>query len=313
MSTPTAAETRLPLDDVMLAMDVADTLRHRQDLVMRELDPAAREKQLIDKLREIYRDQGIAVPDHILKDGVAALDENRFVYTPPTGGWRVRLARLYVARKRWGRWALALLAVFALALGGYRFVYVPMEQARVAAERVALKETLPARMDALYETIYEETKVQTAVFRAETLRARGKAAAAKGDHDAAEQAVADLEALRDTLRREYEIRIVNREGVQSGFWTFPDVNTEATNYYLAVEAVDADNAVLEVPIENEETGETENVTMWGLRVPEVIYAAVKADKQDDGIIQRNMIGQKRYGFLDTVYSIPVLDGTLTRW
>jgi hypothetical protein len=49
-----ADASKAPLDDVMLAMDVVDTLRHRQDLVVRELDADTREKNLVDKLREIY-------------------------------------------------------------------------------------------------------------------------------------------------------------------------------------------------------------------------------------------------------------------
>lgn len=39
----------------MLAMDVVDTLRHQQGLATRELDSDAKEQQLIDKLRGIYR------------------------------------------------------------------------------------------------------------------------------------------------------------------------------------------------------------------------------------------------------------------
>jgi len=81
MSAATAEKA--PLDDVMLAMDVVDTLRHNQDLVARELAGEARETQLIDKLRQLYHQQGIEVSDAILKEGVAALSESRFVYTPP--------------------------------------------------------------------------------------------------------------------------------------------------------------------------------------------------------------------------------------
>ena len=97
----TAEADTAPLDDVMLAMDVVDTLRHNQDLVTRELSEGNREQQLIDKLREIYRQQGIEVPDHILKEGVAALSQSRFAYTPPKPGLGTTLARLYVARRRW--------------------------------------------------------------------------------------------------------------------------------------------------------------------------------------------------------------------
>src|SRR5690606_24133074 len=98
----TEAVAKAPLDDVMLAMDVVDTLRHQQDLVVRELADDQRETQLLEKLRQIYHQQGIEVSDAILKEGVAALAESRFVYTPPKPGLGVTLARLYVGRRRWG-------------------------------------------------------------------------------------------------------------------------------------------------------------------------------------------------------------------
>ena len=73
MSDSAAALKKRPLDDVMLAMDVVDTLRHRRKLVARELDETQRDEQLLDRLRKIYAAQGIEVPDHILMEGVAAL------------------------------------------------------------------------------------------------------------------------------------------------------------------------------------------------------------------------------------------------
>lgn len=312
MSDTTAA-TAAPLDDVMLAMDVVDTLRHRQDLVARELDEATRERQLIDKLREIYHQQGIEVPDHILKEGVAALAESRFVYTPPKPGLARTLARLYVSRGRWGRWAGALALVLVLALGGYFLGYRPYVAAQEEAARRELSEGLPAQMDALYRTIFDETKVQQAANQAEELVKRGKALAAEGDRAGAQNVVAELTGIRDTLRQEYTLRVVNRPGVKSGFWTFPDINTEATNYYIVVEALGPDGKALKLPILNEETGQTETVDIWGLRVSEQVYDSVADDKQDDGIIQRNVVGMKQYGFLDVDYVIPVMGGAVTRW
>jgi heme exporter protein D len=41
------------LDDLMMAMDVVDTLRHRDRLVERELNEEAREEQLISRLRAL--------------------------------------------------------------------------------------------------------------------------------------------------------------------------------------------------------------------------------------------------------------------
>jgi hypothetical protein len=312
MSDTTAAAAA-PLDEVMLAMDVVDTLRHRQDLVVRELDEATREKQLIEKLREIYHQQGIEVPDHILKEGVSALAESRFVYTPPKSGLGVSLARLYVSRGRWGRWAFAAFLALAIGLGGYFFAYRPFVTAQAEAARVELAQGLPSQMDALYQTIFTETKVQQAATEAEQLVTRGKAAAAEGNRVRAEAVIADLTALRDTLRQEYQLRVVNRPDVDSGFWRFPEINTDATNYYIVVEALDPDGKVLALPILNEETGATETVPMWGVRVSQEVYNSVGADKEDDGIIQRNIVGLKQFGFLDVDYAIPVLGGAVTEW
>ncbi len=313
MSTTTATADKAPLDEVMLAMDVVDTLRHRQDLVERELAGDAREKQLIDKLREIYHQQGIEVTDAVLMEGVKALDESRFVYTPPKPSLGVSLARLYVGRKKWGPAALAIALVLVVGLGGYFFAYRPYQAAQVEGARIELSEKLPAEMDALYQSIFEETKVQQAVTQAEQMRGRGKTAAAEGNRAGAEQAIASLTGLRDQLRQEYQLKIVNREGQKTGFWTFPEINTAATNYYVVVEAVGSDGKPLTLPVINEENGQTENVSIWGVRVPESTYRAVENDKKDDGILQRNLLGVKEYGFLDVDYVMPVLGGAVTRW
>lgn len=311
MSTPTA--TAAPLDDVMLAMDVVDTLRHRQDLVARELDEATREKQLIDKLRELYHQQGIEVPDHILKEGVEALAESRFVYTPPKGGFGTTLARLYVGRRRWGPAVLTLALVLFVALFGYFGVYRPMQAAGVEAARVELAETLPAQMDALYQTIFDETKVQQAVEDAEEIRQRGKTAASEGNRVGAMAAVTALSALRDRVQQEFYVVVVNRPDVKSGFWTFPEINTAATNYYLVVEALTSDGTKLKLPILNEENGQTETVDIWGQRVSEALYQQVSNDKLDDGIIEDNRLGFKEYGYLDPKFRPQVMPGAVTRW
>lgn len=311
MSAATAEKA--PLNDVMLAMDVVDTLRHNQDLVARELAGEARERQLIEKLRELYHQQGIEVSDAILKEGVAALGESRFVYTPPKPGLGVTLARMYVARKRWLPAAFALFLMLAIGLGGYFLVWAPYQANQREQQRIELVEKLPAEMDTLYQTIFEETKVTQAADDAADIRDRGKRAAAEGNRVAAQQAITDLTSIRDTLRLEYQLRVVSRDGEKSGFWTFPEINTEATNYYVVVEAIDTHGTALSLPILNEENNQTETVAKWGIRVPESVYRAVEADKKDDGIIQRNIVGVKEFGYLETNYLIQVLGGAVTRW
>ena len=309
----TASAEKAPLDEVMLAMDVVDTLRHRQDLVERELSGEAREKQLLDKLRDIYQHQGIEVSDEVLRAGVKALAESRFAYAPPKPSLATSLARLYVSRKKWGPAGLAIALVLVVGLGGYFLAWQPFQAAQVEQARIELTEGLPRQMDALYQTIFEETKIQQAVTEADALRQRGKAAATEGNRPAAEKAVADLTALRDRLRAEYTLRIVNREGERSAFWRVPDINPNATNYYLIVQAIDPTGRPLTLPVTNEETGTTENVDTWGIRVPESTYRQVEADKRDDGIIERSTLGLKEFGFLDLDYVMPVLSGAVTKW
>ena len=297
-----------PLNDDMLAMDVADTLQHNE-----ELRDAAADQQKLERLRDLYRMQGIEVSDDVLREGAAALGESRFAYVPPKPGLAVGLAHLYVARKRWLPATLSIVLLVALAAGGYFFVYQPYQAAQAEAARVELAETLPAQMDGLYKTIYEETKVQAAVNLAETLLKSGKQAAADGNRLGAENAIAGLTQVRDTLRLQYQLRMMPKAGEKPGFWRFPRDNSAAANYYVIVQAIDPQGNALSFPVLNEEDGRLETVTRWGLRVPEDLYRAVEADYDEDGVLQHSLIGQKDYGYLDIYFPVRPLGGTLTRW
>ncbi|WP_029042053.1 DUF6384 family protein [Cucumibacter marinus] len=311
--TDPSTKGKVPLDDIMMAMDVVDTLRHREDLVERELDADKRSDRLVEKLRGVYAEQGIEVPDRILAEGVSALDESRFVYTPPKGGLGLALARLYVSRGKWGPLVAGIVLALVLGVAAYQFAYKPYVASQEAALERQLSVELPAEFDAVYDAIYTETKEQRAVREAEDLVTRGKGLAEEGDLEGAQAALSDLKDIRDTLRLEYKVTIVNRPDTETGVWTFPEVNTEATNYYLIVEALNDDGEALTLPIQNEESGEIVRTSIWGQRVPEAVYNAVRDDKLDDGIIQRNVLGVKTYGFLEVNYATTVLDGTITEW
>jgi Family of unknown function (DUF6384) len=80
-----------------------------------------------------------------------------------------------------------------------------------------------------------------------------------------------------------------------------------------VEAVAPGGKILARPILNEETSIISTVNKWGVRVSNDTFERVMADKRDNGIIERNIVGQKNRGFLDADYSMPVLGGTITQW
>jgi len=309
-----SAETpRPPLDDVMLSMDVVDTLRQDERIALRELSDEARRKQLIDRLREIYHGQGIEVPDHILEEGVRALEERRFVYEPPPASLQVRLARLYVSRWQWGKWLGGGLAALVILWIGWQASYVWPQAAKEQRTRIELTQTLPRTLNTVYSAIDAETDTAGVLERAAQLRDSGLAAAEAGQRIAAHKAVEDLETLLDELRLAYEIRIVSRPGELSGLWRIPRVNPDSRNYYLVVEAVDTAGTVLARPILNEENGNRETVTIWALRVSKADFDKVQADKLDDGIIQEPVVGVKRRGEQDVRWRVDTQGGALTKW
>jgi hypothetical protein len=295
------AAAKPPLDEVMLAMDVVDTLRRRERLVKRELDATGREADLKERLRKIYHAQGIEVPDRILEEGVAALKEDRFVYKPPAKGLGVKLARLYVSRGRWGKWVLGGVGALIAAWAINWFVFV------------APKAALPQELAAAHAEAVEIAESDEARERAGRLLSAGEAALGEEDADAAREALRSLEDLRTSLEQAYSLRIVSRPGERSGVWRVPDVNTGARNYYIIVEAVDPTGRVLTVPVTNEETGETERVTKWGLRVDEDTFEGVARDKRDNGIIERDRFGYKDRGYLAPKYEMRTTGGAITEW
>jgi hypothetical protein len=318
MSAPpaTAAEASSPpqsLDDVMLAMDVVDTIRHNELIVERELSEGQREEALRKRLREIYSGQGLEVSDRVIDEGIKALRESRFVYTPSPPSLNRTLAEFWVDRARIGKWFGIVAGGVLLLWGAYQFgVVAPRERAEQSA-RVELSETLPKSLQAAYDGVMSEARVDAAVSEASTLLNDGKAALGHGDTVNARKAVAALEALRGKLVQTYELRIVSREGQDTGVWRVPDVNTQARNYYIVVEAIDADGRTLTVPVTNEENGKIQEVSIWGVRVPEDVFDAVRADKSDDGIVQNRRMGRKLRGELEIRYEMRVLGGAITSW
>jgi hypothetical protein len=309
-----APDGQASLDDVMIAMDVVDTIRHQQDLVDRELDEEGREAELMRRLKDIYRQQGIDVPDHVLAEGVRALKDSRFTYTPPAASWKRTWLTLWVRRGRIAKVGGVALALLLGAIGYYQ--YTVAGPARLAEERarVEINETLPQAIRKAYADAKSiGAHDQKAVAKADALAADGERAIRDKDRAAMQRIGAEMTQLRDTLAREYTLTIVSRPGETSGVWRRPGSNPLAHNYYLVVEAIAPDGKKLRLPIRNEENGQIEQVDKFAVRVPQSTFDVVAADKRDDGIIQKNVFGRKRRGTLDVSYEMPFEGGMITRW
>jgi hypothetical protein len=301
------------LDDLMIAMDVVDTIRHREDLVRRELNDEAREAELIERLREIYRQQGIEVSDKVLAEGVKALKDSRFTYTPRPPSWERTLLEIWANRKRLA-YPVGVVAAVLLALSGYYYLTVT-RPAQIAEEqaRVEMTEALPRSIRQTHIDIVRQATDPAVKPRADQILADGERAIRDQNREAARKAAAELKQLSDEVAAEYTLTIVSRPGDTTGVWRRPPRGATQRNYYIIVEAIGNDGRPRRLPIRNEETGETTMVEKFGVRVPQATFEAVAADKRDDGIVQRNRFGIKRRGTLAVEYLMPYEGGMITKW
>ncbi|SHM14491.1 DUF6384 family protein [Roseibium suaedae] len=302
-----------PLDDLMMAMDVVDTLRHDEALIMKELATDDRDDRMIERLRQVYASQGIDVPDDILKAGVEGLKEDRFVYSPPASGFQRWLALLYVTRMRWSKWAAGLALALILCLAGWQFLVVMPRERAAAALQVELSETIPQSIASLRSRIEGLTSDADILASAKRLEEDGLAAAAAGNAEAARKSASSLNSMAAELALTFEVKIVSRPGVPTGVTRIPEANQRASNYYIVVEAIGPDGKALSRTITSEEDGKSHEVSIWAQRVSSSLFNRVRDDKSGDGIVQDTLLGTKERGKLAVTWKSGVQTGAITEW
>ncbi|NNE59165.1 MAG: hypothetical protein HKN36_13750 [Hellea sp.] len=309
-----AKKSEQKLDDVMLAMDVVDTLRHERLMVEKELSGEERRSALIVRLREIYDAQGIDVPDEILMDGVLALEEQRFVYDPPNKSLSTRLAKIYVNRRKWLPLIYTIIFIVVAAFAINYFGFQRPQQAEANRVERLINNTIPDKLEAAHEKALGLAKTDALQSKADDLYNLAKDDLKNQDAGAAEAKLAQLEQLSNALAQVYTIRIVSRPKEYSGVFRInEDSGTQVTNYYLIVEGITPGGEHAKVMINSEEDQKSELTNIWGVRVSEAVFNAVAADKKDDQIVQNAIIGQKKRGYLEPEYSVETTGGTILDW
>ncbi|MFT5136955.1 MAG: hypothetical protein ACI9LY_004171 [Arenicella sp.] len=299
------ADKQAPLEDIMVAMDVVDTLRHQRGIAEREMDGQGRQERLLERLKKMYTAQGIDVPDHVLQEGIDALEQERFQYQPVTRGWRTKISSMWVSRRRWGK-PVGVLVVLASLFTG---IYIVTDVLPERALRSELPKSIRMTMESIEKIANDNVVVEQAKFQAQN----AATALSDDDLDRAQKIEQSLKKIDRGLKTVYSVRVISRQGEDSGVWRIPDVNDASRNYYLIVEAVDHNNNVKQLEILNEETNKRSLARTWGIRVSEETFFKIAADKKDDGIIQGNKVGEKRLGDLAPTFSIPTTGGTITDW
>ena len=196
---------KIELNEVMLAMDVVDTLRHQQSLVDRELGTDDHDQALIAKVRKIYADQGLEVSDAVIASGVKALREERFTYSPPQKSFQLTLAHLYINRGRWvKRGAVLVAAVLAIYLVYQFFVVAPQRRSLQKAIQ-AINLRIDRQRDQISVTKERLARINQSLTKAKEAGSQKASAAARGlvdrvgrDMAAAQEKIQALEKLEIT-------------------------------------------------------------------------------------------------------------------
>jgi Family of unknown function (DUF6384) len=252
------------------------------------------------------------VPDSIIAQGVKALKESRFVYTPPPPGFQRTLATLWVKRGTYGKWAAGALAALVVAVGLYQYTVVGPRNRAAEAARIEISETLPRQLTAAHQAATAEARVPQVAERADAILARGRAALARGNAAEARTALGELDRLQAQVRQEYLLRIAGRPQDQTGFWReHPSFKGRA--YFVVVDAVDPEGKPVQLSIRNDETNKVETVSRFAVRVSLETFDAVRNDKARNGIVQNARLAEKRRGYLEPEFRMAALEGRLTHW
>lgn len=140
--------------------------------------------------------------------------------------------------------------------------------------------------------------------------------------------VASMKELDATLNQEYSLRVVSRPGVKSGIDRY--YQGRFSGWYVISEAFDTRGNIVSRKITSCEDGRVYNVNMWGEKVagndPDIVdriqsgyndnslLVRVIRDKMDNGIVDNNLIGEKKKGYLHDKLNHPDFQGKqITEW
>lgn len=111
------------------------------------------------------------------------------------------------------------------------------------------------------------------------------------DYHAAVRDVTELSRLLSYAMTPFKVMIVDRAGVKSGVERTYN-NSGGKSWYLIAEAISPAGDNVPLKIVDAESGRTETVSTFGVRVTNAEYLKVRADKKQDGHIDVRQIGAK---------------------
>jgi hypothetical protein len=177
---------------------------------------------------------------------------------------------------------------------------------------------LPDKLEQVYSSVKSVAKENLAITKADALYNDGKIQVKEINVANLENDVKQLSQLDEILRKDYQVNVVNKDGVKSGIDRY--FNGNISSFYLIVEATDANDNVVPIQIKNIENGNISIVKLWGEQVPKEIYERIKEDKMSDGIVDDKLFSIKEKGYISDKIIMKGTDnrplirtGQITKW
>lgn len=104
--------TSVPLRDQLGVVGIIDQFRHQEQRVNDYLDSRRQQDELRQKLIDYYANQGVAVSEDAISQGIAQWYQNRLRFEPSVLPW---YAKLYVTRGRWFKPLLFVSLIIGIA------------------------------------------------------------------------------------------------------------------------------------------------------------------------------------------------------
>lgn len=192
----------------------------------------------------------------------------------------------------------------ALSAGDIASAQIEMRAIASLSEAVDVRSRIREAVDLVPPVGQEE---------AQALKNRAESAILAGENASAQQALGDIRTLTEKIATSYTMKIVNENGVDTGFWRQHENSRSRYNYYVVVDALDASGNPVKIDVVNEENGERKRTSRFAVRVSESVFESVKADKMDNGLIDNPIVGVKKTGALDPEYHMDAGAGIITNW
>jgi hypothetical protein len=118
-------------------------------------------------------------------------------------------------------------------------------------------------------------------------------------------------ALTETSQ-EVSYRVVDRKGEKSGFWRMRGSDVATKQWFVVVEAADANGKTFSVPVKSADTGVVKEVSKWAIEVTEKDFVALSDQLLKNKVI-REPIGKAPSKTSQPKWTVSTTGAMLTEW